>query len=286
LIYSEDEEVLADSCWALSFLSDGANDRIQLVIDAGVCRRLVELLRHTSSTIQTPALRTVGNIVTGNDDQTQLILHCGALNMLLPLLSSPRKPLRKESCWTISNITAGNRAQIQAVIDSNIIPPLVHLLNNDEFDIQKEAAWAISNATCGGGAEHIRYLVEQGCVSPLVNLLDRMDAKIVIVALEGLQNILKWGESSKDKEGNNPYSSVIELAGGVEKLEQLQRHENQKVYDSALSILEKYFEGEEEGEEAMMVPDVQEDGSMFAFNSGNVNGGFQAPSGGYHFPES
>ena len=44
LIGSNDEEVLTDACWALSYLSDGTNDKIQEVINAGVCRRLVELL--------------------------------------------------------------------------------------------------------------------------------------------------------------------------------------------------------------------------------------------------
>lgn len=44
LIHSNDDEVLTDACWALSYLSDGTNDKIQAVIDAGVCPRLVELL--------------------------------------------------------------------------------------------------------------------------------------------------------------------------------------------------------------------------------------------------
>ena len=65
LIYSPDEEVLTDACWALSYLSDGPNEKIQAVIEAGVCRRLVELLLNPSPAVQTPALRTVGNIVTG-----------------------------------------------------------------------------------------------------------------------------------------------------------------------------------------------------------------------------
>jgi len=44
LIYSPDEEVLTDACWALSYLSDGPNEKIQAVIESGVIRRLVELL--------------------------------------------------------------------------------------------------------------------------------------------------------------------------------------------------------------------------------------------------
>ena len=44
LIYSLDDEVLIDACWAISYLSDGTNDKIQAVIESGVARRLVDLL--------------------------------------------------------------------------------------------------------------------------------------------------------------------------------------------------------------------------------------------------
>jgi hypothetical protein len=41
-----DEEVLISACLALSFLSDGPNERIQAVIDIGVCPRLMDLLAY------------------------------------------------------------------------------------------------------------------------------------------------------------------------------------------------------------------------------------------------
>ncbi len=47
LLYYKDDEVLTDACWALSYLSDDTgphNQKIQAVIQAGVSRRLVELL--------------------------------------------------------------------------------------------------------------------------------------------------------------------------------------------------------------------------------------------------
>ena len=46
----------------------------QAVLNAGVAPRLVELLGSTTSTVQTPALRTVGNIVTGDDSQVPGII--------------------------------------------------------------------------------------------------------------------------------------------------------------------------------------------------------------------
>ncbi|KAM3305363.1 hypothetical protein P3S67_012229 [Capsicum chacoense] len=44
LIHSNDEIVLTDTCWALSYLSNGTNYKIQDVSEDGVCPRLVELL--------------------------------------------------------------------------------------------------------------------------------------------------------------------------------------------------------------------------------------------------
>jgi hypothetical protein len=48
LVYSLDDEVLIDACWAVSYLSDGTNDKIQAVIESGVCRRLVDLLMYVT----------------------------------------------------------------------------------------------------------------------------------------------------------------------------------------------------------------------------------------------
>ncbi|CAE7613570.1 IMPA4 [Symbiodinium sp. CCMP2592] len=275
LIYSCDCEVLTDACWALSYLSDGPNERITAVIQAGVCRRLVELLLHTSPLVQTPALRAVGNIVTGDDNQTQVILQSGALPSLLKLLSHAKKAIRKESCWTISNITAGNREQIQEVINNGLLPPVIHLLQTADFDIKKEAAWAISNATSGGSPQQVEYLVEMQCIKPLVDLLVVSDAKIIGVALEALENILKVGKDKQQKLGmaENPFAAKIEQADGLPKIENLQEDPNEEVYQKAMKILEKYFPLEDEDAE------IGEDVS----NPQQFQFGAQVPTGGFSF---
>eukprot|EP01047_Picozoa_sp_COSAG01_P010628 COSAG01_NODE_454_length_16827_cov_61.424199_3_plen_570_part_00 len=301
LIFSNDEEVLTDACWALSYLSDGTNDKIQVcicfpasvthncvdtryvlqaVIEAGVVRRLVELLGHPSPSVQTPALRTVGNIVTGDDLQTQIVINCGALPCLLRLLNSHKKSIRKEACWTISNITAGNKDQIQNVIDCGLVPPLIQLLAMADFDVRKEAAWAVSNATSGGTPEQIRYLVQQQCIRPLCDLLTVQDPRIINVALEGIENILKLGEDDKEKTGAeiNDFSRMIEEADGMDKLETLQSHANDEIYQRAVKILETYF-GLEEDEVAGIQPGVAADGS--AFNFGAQPGAGFADFGGH-----
>mmetsp|Transcript_30682 Transcript_30682/g.82264 ORF Transcript_30682/g.82264 Transcript_30682/m.82264 type:complete len:541 (+) Transcript_30682:47-1669(+) len=273
LIFSGDVEVITDSCWALSYLSDGPNERIQAVIQAGVCPRLVELLQHASPLVQTPALRAVGNIATGDDHQTQVVLQAGTLPKLSGLLTHAKKAIRKESCWTISNITAGNREQIQEVINNDLIPKVVELLGTADFDIKKEAAWAISNATSGGTPQQVEYLVQCGCIKPMVDLLSVSDTKIAGVALEAIENILRVGQKKQQEAGlaENPFVALVESAEGVVKIEALQHDLNEEVYQKAVGILETYF-------------NIEDDDADIADDAGTNNlFGAQVPQGGFTF---
>lgn len=279
LIYSTDDEVLTDSLWALSYLSDGSDDRIQQIIDAGVCRRVVELLLHHSPSVQVPALRSVGNIVTGNDIQTQIVLNCSLLPCLYALLHSPKENIKKEACWTISNITAGNKMQIKAVIDQNLIPPIIKILSTSEyFKTRKEAAWAISNLTSGGSDDQIRYLVTRGAIKPLCDLLVCSDVRIILVALEGIQNILRVGAEDELHLGYNPYAGYVDEADGLNKIDLLQSHQNGEIFKMSADILEKYFAGQEDV--ADVAPNSNNNGQYDFAN------GINMPAGGFQFNQN
>lgn len=104
---------------------------------------------------------------------------------------------------------------LQAIIDTKIFPVLIDILGKAEFKTRKEAAWAITNATSGGTAEQVRYLAEQNCIPPLCELLTVMDVKIIQVALNGLENILRLGEQDAvHNHGVNPYCVLIEQCFG------------------------------------------------------------------------
>lgn len=74
LLTTDDNQVLADACWALSYVTDDENGKIQAVVEAGAVPHLIRLLSSEEQTIIVPALRTVGNIVTGTDEQVSLSL--------------------------------------------------------------------------------------------------------------------------------------------------------------------------------------------------------------------
>jgi len=285
LLFVKDDEVLTDACWAFSYISDDnspQNQQINAVVKCGAVKRLVELLSHPTDNVKHPALRTVGNIVTGDDLQTQVVINHGALPRLLMLFSSPKKGIRKETCWAISNITAGNVEQIRAIIQANLIQPLIGLLRAAEFDIKKEACWAISNATSGGNDEQIRFLVNQGAVPALAELLGSHNSKVVLVVIEALDNILRVGQNdaNRDGTGNNKFAQFLEECNGLDKLEELQTQENVEIeiYNKAVALVKTYFDGEEEDANAGMgQPAVNQQGT-FGFGGDAGFGGAQNPN--------
>ncbi|XP_053567777.1 importin subunit alpha-3 [Bombina bombina] len=261
LIHHTDVNILVDTVWALSYLTDAGNEQIQMVIDSGIVTNLVPLLSNPEVKVQTAALRAVGNIVTGTDEQTQVVLNCDALLHFPALLTHTKEKINKEAVWFLSNITAGNQQQVQEVIDANLVPMIIHLLDKGDFGTQKEAAWAISNLTISGRKEQVAYLIQQNVIPPFCNLLTVKDSQVIQVVLDGLSNILKMADDEAETIAN-----LIEECGGLEKIEQLQSHENEDIYKLAFEIIDQFFSSDDIDEDSNLVPEAIQSGT-FAFNS-------------------
>lgn len=251
LIHHTDVNILVDTVWALSYLTDGGNEQIQMVIDSGVVPRLIPLLSHKEVKLQTAALRAVGNIVTGTDDQTQTVLNCGALSHFPNLLTHCKDKICKEAVWFLSNITAGNQSQVGAVIDAGLLPLIIRNLSKSDFQTQKEAAWAISNFTISGNRDQVARLIHEGVIEPFCDLLSCKDVQVVQVVLDGIHNMLKVAGPDVEQLAN-----MIEECSGLDKIESLQNHENVDVYKLAYDIIEQYFS--EDTDDTNLEPQVGE----------------------------
>ncbi|GFS29705.1 importin alpha isoform 4 [Actinidia rufa] len=92
-----------------------------------------------------------------------------------------------------------------------------NFFKNAEFDIKKEAAWAMSNATSGRSHEQIQ----------LARLTKKQDE------LNGAINV---------------YAQTVDESEGLDKIENLQTHGNDEIYEKAVKILERYWAEEDEEE--------------------------------------
>ena len=61
----------------MSYMSDGAKDKIDDFFDPKLIKKLILLLVSNNASIVIPCLRTIGNMLTGSDDQTQVVVENG-----------------------------------------------------------------------------------------------------------------------------------------------------------------------------------------------------------------
>lgn len=248
LINFGDDQVIADASWGIAYLSDAGNDALNGILATGFVPHLVRLMGSANSDVQCPALRGIGNIVTGNNEQTQAVIDAGAIPAIKSLLTAVRQSLQREACWTVSNIAAGTDAQVQALVECDVFTHVVYLLHHGDFRTRKEACWAVSNATSHRRThpDHVRYLVSVGAVKALCDFLNGTDAKILLVALDAINNILEVGESDAlHHDSVNHYAMLVEENNGLTKISQLQEHHSEDVYLKCKAIIDRFFADED-----------------------------------------
>ena len=75
-------------------------------------------------------------------------------------------------------------------------------------------------------------------MKPFCDLLAAKDDKTVGVVLDGINNILTTAEKLNE---TDKVAMMVEECGGLDKIEQLQSHENETIYQKALRIIETFF---------------------------------------------
>lgn len=262
-----DREVKTDACWAFAFIADSTHKAVQLIVDSEIIPYIVGLLSSQDTRIILPSLRALGSVVAGSDLQTQVVLDSGFLPPLRSLLLHQKENIVREAVWALSNVTAGSKSQVQMVIDADLIPLVVDILRTRSFKTQKEAAWALCNMTAGNEPAHVQYLLKWNVIPPMCDLLVCQDTNVIMVLLDGIQNILKHA-------GTEEVKTIIEECGGLDNIEKLQGHENQEVYKLSFAIVDQHFQSLEDIDQTVA---PQNEGQNYAFTGGKM------PKDGFDF---
>mmetsp|Transcript_9264 Transcript_9264/g.21968 ORF Transcript_9264/g.21968 Transcript_9264/m.21968 type:complete len:405 (+) Transcript_9264:428-1642(+) len=242
--------VKVDILWALSYLSDGNEQKIELVLHSGIAYKLAHLLKGNTLDMKctTPIVRILGNFVSGSDSQTQVVIDSGIIDHLADLMGSRSKTIRKESSWLASNIACGNHEQITKLMDQpKVLEQIIKNAKFESWEVRKEALWALAHICTSGKQTHTEYLVQAGGIEPLIKVLslENIDPGLLIAILDAVRNILEAGKAFS----NQNFQQIIDENNGIEYLEELQTHPCDTVYEKVVSLIEDYFGVADEGDE-------------------------------------
>lgn len=244
-----DNEALTDALWALLYLSKKrSNDELQVFVNMGLIDSNFMRLLSQSGSYVTPMLRFVGNLAAGNDYITQAVLDAGFMTYVPKFLVSKNNSTKQETCWILSNIMAGTTKQIDTVIKANVLYTIIDLLENGKWEIKKECAYVIINLISSGTPEQIDSVLKLDVIRSFVKILSMVSCtEVIIGVLESVYKLLKLEKDeyiSNDFLSRSKYKNQIE-EHGLDYIESLQTHNNVKVYENAVKIIETFYYDDE-----------------------------------------
>ena len=122
---------------------------------------------------------------------------------------------------------------------------------SSEWEVRKESTWVVSNIATGGTDKQVISVIEAGAIDAVCSILNVNDTKMLLVALDAIECILKLGSKL-----NKDYISFVDECDGLTMIETLQEHESDEVYQKAISLIETYFGAENGGEDENIAPEV------------------------------
>ncbi|CAK78560.1 unnamed protein product (macronuclear) [Paramecium tetraurelia] len=239
IIAVDEEQQLIDACWGLGYLSQNDN-QIHLLVKFGVIEKLVMLLHLENKNIVIPALRILGNILTGTEEQTDQVLNAGVLQgFIIQLQQSNNQAIRQDICWALSNIAAGTVTQIKQIITKDSL--LLSLFRELEIGVPKivqEIAHFLSNIVIYADIDDLDHLVRSyGLILQISMILDSIDKNVEVI-LEGIfqfiQRIIQVGRFQA-------YYQYFEESKLIEKVEYLQIHQSSTIYQKCSEIFEIFI---------------------------------------------
>jgi len=107
----------------------------------GLIKQLMTLAASSKPKMMVPAIRALGNGLTGDDINTEAMMSAGYLDMASYMLTSEeRKPdsVIKDVIWGLSNIAAGTSSQQHRLAASTyILAEVGHQIKGADFKIRK-----------------------------------------------------------------------------------------------------------------------------------------------------
>lgn len=208
----KDEDIQTNSLWALSYFADISDDAKEILLRSPVFYSTVKsFLSSESKELVTPALRTLGNMLSGSDEFALALINEGLIEDLMLLLDHRSAPIRKEVCWSFSNILGGAVANTEICYKEGVLESLIQILLNDSgAGVSKEAAWALANACLLAPPPLLRAIIQlpyfiQGYASMILH----PEARLFSTVCNSIDRVLEATEEVSGSRADNPFLELL-----------------------------------------------------------------------------
>lgn len=244
------EDTISEVLWGVSYITTSV-DLIGKVLDVIPVHEIFNKFWKNKK-LHRQVLRTFGNISAGHNYHTDLIVETIGTQVFIDLLKENNRIDIRESLWVLGNIAANNNLTAKHLMHDKNFSIILGFLDSFDYELQEEALAICFNAFFSSSFIDVLKTIENypKLLEKLVRLLDSQNCEILIQTINTIDRVL-----ASEKENSLVFDRVslpileefVELSG-VEKLEALQSHPSQFVYESVTRVIKKFWEYDEIGE--------------------------------------
>lgn len=252
-ITSTDAMVQTDAASACASLSEWPpiHESMQ---EQRLCEMLVANLNNVNGNARPKVKWAISYIIQATSYFTEDMINAGLLEVLKGFVNISY--MSQEICFILSNICVEGEHAIDKLIESGVLKEVARVMETAEYRSRKEAAFVLCHCCASTQPRHLEYIIELGMLVAFTDLLTCMDVSLVSYILDAIICLLQFGELYR-KDDQNPVAVKLEEIGCREKLEFLVESQCFDIHAKAYTIVEKFYEDDDESVVAEGIADYQ-----------------------------
>ncbi|XP_018400896.1 PREDICTED: importin subunit alpha-1-like [Cyphomyrmex costatus] len=193
------------------------------------------------SRLQVEVMSLLAALIKITPLKMQYIVKHEAIQKLVKLFQSTSFVIMEHAIFITTKIIKDCPYARDLALQNNALPILINLIKPGTYEnkeIKMLSGLVLMNMLSSGTSQQLTELLNAGVLIEFCNLLKTEDYDIVINALKGFSKIL---HNAKEKGQIERFATMIEEAGGLNRLVALRCHQNEMIYKKSTSIIHLYY---------------------------------------------